>query len=457
MINGRVSHWWESRGRPEARPALDGSAEVDVVVVGAGYTGLWTALHLADLDPGLRILVLEQRHVGYGASGRNGGWLTNSITGGRGVWEHSHGRAATQRFQDAMNATVAEVVSVTEAEGIDADVVVGGELNVARNAAQLERLEQNHADDASWQRTGAVRLDAAATAQRVRVAGALGGVWHPHCARVHPAKLVAGLAAAVERRGVTIAEDTRVAAIDPGVVTTASGARVRAAYVVRATEGFTSELAGQRRTWLPMNSSMVVTEPLPDAAWDEIGWEGCATLGDFAHAYMYAQRTADGRIALGGRGDPYRYGSRTDLDGQTPASTVAALDAILRDFFPVTRGVPLAHAWSGVLAVPRDWRATVGLDRSTGLAWAGGYVGTGVATAHLAGRTLADLVTGRETDLTSLPWVGHRVRRWEPEPLRWLGVQAMYGAYRHADRAEARGLGRTSRVARLADRVSGRH
>lgn len=457
MINGRVSHWWESLGHPARRSALDGSAEADVVVVGAGYTGLWTAHYLAERDPSLRIVVLEQRHVGYGASGRNGGWLTNSITGGRGVWEHSHGREATQRFQDAMNATVAEVVAVAEAEGIDADVVVGGELNVARNAAQLERLEESYADELTWERTDTVRLDAEATAQRVRVAGALAGLWHPHCARIQPAKLVAGLAAAVERRGVTIREDTRVTSIEPGVVTTSSGARVRAPYVVRATEGFTSELAGLRRTWLPMNSSLVVTEPLPDSAWAEIGWDGCAALGDFAHAYMYAQRTADGRIALGGRGDPYRYGSRTDLDGQTPDGTIADLDAILREFFPVTRGVPLAHAWSGVLGVPRDWRATVGLDRSTGLAWAGGYVGTGVATANLAGRTLADLITGRESDLTSLPWVEHRVRRWEPEPLRWLGVQAMYAAYRRADRAEARGLGHTSRVARLADRVSGRH
>lgn len=185
-----------------------------------------------------------------------------------------------------------------------------------------------------------------------------------------------------------------------------------------------------------------------------------------AHAYMYAQRTADGRIALGGRGVPYRYASKTDTPtntGRTQPATIEALHDILTRFFPQLAGVRVAHAWSGVLGVPRDWCATVTLDRATGLGWAGGYVGSGVATANLAARTLRDLVqqdSGQAgtTDLTTLPWANHKVRKWEPEPLRWIAVQGMYATYRNADRRElTTPTTESPRLARIADRLSGRH
>ena len=449
--NGGVSFWWQQIGLPAGRPPLPGDRDADVAIVGAGYTGLWAAYYLKTLQPDLRVTVLEQRFAGFGASGRNGGWLTNSVTGGRA----RYGRAGGVRQQQAMNETVDEVIRVAGAEGIDADVRKGGELNVARTPAQLARLRSAHAEEASWPHTDVELWGPRRTAAHVRVTGALGGLWHPHCARIHPAKLARGLADAVERLGVTIHEDTTVRAIEPGRAVTDRGT-VRAAHVLRATEGFTPGLSGQHRTWLPMNSSMVVTAPLPADFWDEVGWADAATLGDLAHVYMYAQRTADDRIAFGGRGVPYRYGSRVDADGRTQQRTVRALTALLREFFPGAARVPVEHAWSGVLGVPRDWAATVGLDPATGLGWAGGYVGTGVATTNLAGRTLADLVLGRDTDLVSLPWVGHRSRRWEVEPLRWTAVQGLYAAYHLADRWESRGGGRTSPIARLADVVSGR-
>ncbi|MFT4279995.1 NAD(P)/FAD-dependent oxidoreductase [Microbacterium sp.] len=450
--NGGVSHWWQQIGLPPSRPPLPGDVQVDVAIVGAGYTGLWAAYYLAALQPDLRIAVLERRFAGFGASGRNGGWLTNSVTGGR----EGYGREGGSRQQRAMNETVDEVIRVARDEGIDADIRKGGELTVARNAAQWARLRAFFAEETTWPHTDVRLWDADETAAHVRVAGATGSVWHPHCARLHPAKLVHGLAAAVERRGVRIYEDTTVLAIEPGRAVTDRGV-VRAEHILRATEGFTPDLAGEHRTWLPMNSSMIVTAPLPAEAWDEIGWEGAATLGDGAHVYMYAQRTADDRIAFGGRGVPYRYGSRVDSDGRTQTRTIENLTALLRSFFPAAARVPVDHAWAGVLGVPRDWSATVGLDRGTGIGWAGGYVGTGVATTNLAGRTLADLVLGRETERTTLPWVGHRARRWEPEPLRWLAVHGLYAAYHLADRQESRGGARTSPVARIADVVSGRH
>jgi glycine/D-amino acid oxidase-like deaminating enzyme len=253
---------------------------------------------------------------------------------------------------------------------------------------------------------------------------------------------------------VEIYEGTAVSEISSRQAITARGT-VMAEFVVRATEGFTAGLNGLHRSWLPMNSSLIITEPLPAEAWRSIHWDGREVLGDLAHAYMYAQRTADGRIAFGGRGVPYRFGSRTDVNGATRHGTGRQLAGLLGRFFPAASGAAIDHVWSGVLGVPRDWTATVQLDPATGLAAAGGYVGTGVATANLAGRTLADLILGRDTPITRLPWVNHRVRSWEPEPLRWLAVTSLYAAYRTADRAEEHRR-TTSPLARAADVISGR-
>ncbi|WP_432086113.1 MULTISPECIES: NAD(P)/FAD-dependent oxidoreductase [unclassified Streptomyces] len=459
-VNGGISFWYAQEGAPAPREPLPGDTTADVCIVGGGYTGLWTAYYLKKAVPFLDITVLEAKFCGYGASGRNGGWLYNGIAG-RDRYAKLHGHEAAVRLQQAMNATVAEVVDVCEREKIDADVHRGGVLEVALSPAQLTRLKDFHAVEIAFGETDRVMYGARETAARVRVTGAVGSSWTPHGARLHPVKLVKGLAAAVEALGVTIHESTPVTEIRPKHAVTPYGT-VRAPYVLRCTEGFTASLAGQRRAWLPMNSSMIATEPLTDAQWESVGWEGRETLGDMAHAYMYAQRTADGRIALGGRGVPYRFGSKTDNDGRTQPQTIEALREILVRFFPQLAGVRVDHAWSGVLGVPRDWCATVTLDRSTGLGWAGGYVGSGVATANLAARTLRDLIrqdSGQSgpTDLTALPWVGHKVRKWEPEPLRWLGVQTMYAAFRGADRREALGhSARTDRVAVLANRLSGR-
>lgn len=453
--NGGVSFWWQQLGLPEQRPPLPGNLEVDVCIVGAGYTGMWTAYYLKTLEPSLRIAVLEARFAGFGASGRNGGWVSSAVTGGRGRYAISHGRDAAIALQLALNDTVDEVLRVLTDESIDADQRKGGELRVARNRAQLGRLQSEAAAESGWPGTDLVTLDATGARRRIAIHGLTGAIWDPHCAKLNPAKLARGLAGVLDRLGVRIFEDTRVEEILPGRAVTAAGT-VRAAHVIRATEGFTADLRGQHRTWLPMNSSMVITDPLQPATWAQIGWDGYETLGDYAHVYMYAQRTADGRIAFGGRGVPYRFGSRVDSDGATQERTIANLATLLRAFFPAAAEVPIAHAWAGVLAVPRDWAATVGLDETTGLGWAGGYVGTGVAAANLAGRTLADLVLRRHTDIVRLPWVGRRSRRWEIEPLRWIAVHGLYAAYHAADRWESLGGKRTSPIARMADIVAGR-
>lgn len=455
MRNGDVSFWYDRL--PSPGDPLPGPREADVCVVGAGYTGLWTAYYLKKADPALRVVVLEKEFAGFGASGRNGGWVVGEIAGSRERYARSHGRAAAVALQRAMFDSVDEVMTTARAEGIDADLVKGGVLTVAVNRAQLGRLRETVADDHAWgwDADDVRLLEKDEREARLRVAGALGASWSPHCARVQPAKLVRGLADTVRSLGVEIYERTPVTGIRPREAVTPYGS-VRAGYVIRATEGFTAGLPGSRREWLPMNSSMIVTSPLPAEAWDRIGWQGAELLGDAAHYYMYAQRTADGRIAFGGRGVPYRYGSRWDDRGRTQVRTARELHRMLVRMFPDARAAKVAHAWSGVLGVPRDWCSTAVVDHVTGLGYAGGYTGHGVATSNLAGRTMRDLILRRDTPLTALPWVGRRVRRWEPEPLRWLGVHALYRLYRLADAREAHDLPRTSRVAQIADLVSGR-
>lgn len=455
MLNGHVSHWWHEVGEPKRRPELPGNITVDVAIVGAGYTGLWTAYYLKQAKPSLRIAIIEQKFAGYGASGRNGGWLTNAVTGGREQYVASHGKDAAERFQRAMNETVDEVIRVTETHSINADIKKGGEFTVAYTPAQEKRLRAFAESEHGFRYTDLDLFDTDAAVEQIRVAGTRAAVWHPHAARIQPAKLASGLADVVEGLGVELYERTRAVEITPHKIRTTHGT-VSADFVVRATEGFTANLKGLKRLWLPMNSSLIATEPLGQDVWDELNWSRGEVLGDFAHVYMYAQRTADDRIAFGGRGVPYRYGSQTDNDGTTQEITAKTLGNLMRRFFPVTADAEIDHLWSGVLGVPRDWAATVGLNRETGLAWAGGYVGTGVTTTNLAGRTLTDLILGNQTEITGLPWVNHTVRKWEPEPLRWLATTGLYAAYGVADDSEFKGRKRTSPIARIADIVTGR-
>ena len=452
-VNGHVSHWFD--GLPISRGPLPGSRDADVCIVGAGYTGLWTAYYLKRADPSLRIVVLEARFAGYGASGRNGGWLSGLVPGDRERMARQYSRDGVVAWQRALNEAVDEVIDVAAREGIDAGIVKGGTLEVARNAAQAKRLAAAMQAERNWHVDGVEWLTKDAAAQRIQLDGVVAAYHNPHCARIQPARLARGLADAVDRLGVVIYERTPVTEIAAGGARTPWGT-VSAPVVLRATEGFTAALPGLKRRWLPMNSSMIATDPVPVEVWDRIGWEGRETLGDTAHGFFYAQRTVDDRIAIGGRSVPYRYGSRIDRDGRVPDRTIKNLTATLHSVLPQVSGVPVAHGWCGVLAVPRDWEATVDFDRATGLGWAGGYVGHGVTATNLAGRTLTDLVLKRDSDLTRLPWVGHESKTWEPEPLRWIGVRGMYLAYKAADWHEARGTKRTSPIAVIADKIARR-
>lgn len=448
-----LSYWFDRLPAPvRQRPGLDGDLEVDVAIVGAGYTGLWTAYYLTKSDPAITVAVLERETAGFGASGRNGGWCSALFATSSAKLVRTYGAKAEEELRKELQRTVDEVGSVTAEEGIDCDYRKGGTVMLARNAAQLERarLEIEEARSLGIGDADLKLLSASEASDLVGATHVLGATYTPHCASIHPARLARGLADVIERRGVRIFEQTAVLEIRPGRVATARG-RVSAGAIVNATEGYSAQLPGKQRAVVPFYSLMIATEPIEPGTLDEIGLRNGETFGDLRHLVIYGQRTLDGRIAFGGRGAPYHYGSRIEPRFDHDPRVHSLLQETLAELFPALKGLRITHRWGGPLGIARDWHPSVGFDRATGLAWVGGYVGDGVAVTNLAGRTLAALVTGIENECTRLCWVGHRSRRWEPEPLRWIGINSALKATRLADRSEQR----SGRASRLADAMSG--
>jgi len=421
------------------RPALPGDREVDVAIVGGGLTGLWTAWYLLERDPRLRIAVLEKEIAGFGASGRNGGWVSALFPRSMSSLERAHGRGAALAMRRAMIDTVDEVGRVAASAGLDIDYVKGGTLAFARTPVQWRAAQADVAEAARYGVDPLELRDAAS--------------FDPNCARIHPGRLVRGLAHLLEQRGVQLFEQTEVLDYAPRQATTAHGT-VRAGTVVIATEGYGATLRATRRRVLPLYSLMIATEPLSDEAWREIGIQHGQTFTDYRHLLVYGQRTADNRFAFGGRGARYHWGSAIRPDYDRVPAVFEHLRRALRDLFPSIGDIAVTHRWGGPLGVPRDWHATASYDPAKGMAWAGGYVGDGLSTTNLAGRTLADLITRSDTELTRLPWVNHHSPSWEPEPLRFLGANAGLAAMSIAD-AEERLTGRASLAARLMGPLTG--
>ncbi len=448
---------WSDITAPGPAPVpLDGDVEADVAVVGAGLTGLWTAHSLLVADPSLSVLVLEAGEVGFGASGRNGGWSSALFPTSTAGLARRHGRGPALAMRRAMVDAVGVVGSAAADEGIDCDYVRGGTVTVARSPAQLARARAEVEEAQRWGVDRLDLLDAEAARDRLAARGVLGGTWTPDCARVQPLKLVRGLAAAVRRRGGRIAERTRATSIEAGRVSTATGT-VTCRDVVVATEGYTATLPGRRRDLVPVYSLVVATEPLPEQTWERIGLERRETFSEHRHLVVYGQRTADDRLVFGGRGAPYHFGSHIAPEHDGDEGVFTGLRGAVRDLLPALADLPdssFTHAWGGPLGIARDWHAGVRLDPATRIASAGGYVGDGVSSTNLAGRTIADLLLGRDTDLTRLPWVGHRSPRWEPEPLRWLGVNAGLRLATWAD-AEERATGRPAVLGRPLAALTG--
>jgi len=442
MDYANVSYWLESCGDDlTPRAPLDGSVDVDVAILGAGYTGLWTAHSLLERDPSLRVLVVEKDIAGFGASGRNGAWCTFGFGAGPDLLLHHYSRDAAIAVHHAMVHTVEEVGRVAEAEGIDAHYQRDGELSLAVGKHQLPALD---ATQRSYDKLGLSdfvhRLDRDAAREKLDVAGVEGGIWFPATAAVHPGRLVRGLARAVERKGATIVEQTAVTEVRPGsrpVLVTTRGT-VRADVVVLAGESYLSALPGYRRAVLPIYSLIVLTEPLTDTQLEEIHWTHRAVVHSQALTVDYLSRTRDGRVLFGGRGAPYHFGSAIRPEFDRHEETHERLRRSIVEWFPSLAGVRTTHAWGGTVGVPRDWIPSMRYDRSSGIATSHGYTGEGVAATNLGGRVLADLITGHDTEITHLPMVGHHSRQWEPEPLRFLAARWLQHASLALDEKAAR-------------------
>lgn len=452
----QVSYWLESLAPIQPRPALDRDLEVDVAVVGAGFTGLWTAFELQRRDPGLRIAVLESEVAGFGASGRNGSWCVPELNAGIDLLIARFGRDRALAVQQALSDTVGEVARSLEEAAVEAAFDRAGVMLLARGAYQVPLLQAQLqayrraglADQYTW-------LDRKAVAEWVDVAGVVAGLYTASGATLHPGKAVRGLAEAVERRGASIYEQTPVRRVKPGqpaVVDTDRGL-VRAGVVVLALEAYLTQLPGYHRRLLPLYSLITLTEPLSAEQLARVNWSKRICLASMRLSVDYLALTEDRRILVGGRGAPYSYGSRILSSSEQHPATHANLQRMFREWFPALREVGFTHSWGGVLGMPRDWIPQIGFEPARGLAFAYGYTGHGVATTNLAGRTLADLITGRTSELTQLPLVGHRSPSWEPEPLRWLGVRYVQGSLARLDaRGERSGrpLGGRGLAQRLA-------
>ncbi len=456
-----ASLWWSTMNEDVVpRPSLNAHADVDVAIVGGGFTGLWTARELLRRDPTLRVLVIEKSVCGFGASGRNGGWASALYPQSPTAVRDAYGAEAAAHLRRTLERAVEDLGAAAADDGIDADFVRGGTLVFARGEVQASRLRAEVDELRASGVTDVLWLDEAEARERGAATHVRGALFTPHCARLHPAKLVRGLARAVERAGATIVEETAVTRIVGGdahrraTVVTTNGS-VHARYVVRATEGYTPTLPGERRTVVPLYSLMIATEPLPHSFWDEVGLRNFETFADGRHLVIYGQRTADDRIAFGGRGAPYHFGSTVEARFDQSAKVFSLLETTLRELFPSLAG-SITHRWGGPLAMPRDHEPAVRLDRDTGLASVGGYTGDGVVLSRVAASAMADLIVDpeTETEFTRLPFVQHRSRPWEYEPLRWAGINAGLGAATWADHHERR-HDTPSRASRWVERLMG--
>lgn len=450
-----VSFWFDAlraEGIDDLTPRapLTANARFDVCIVGAGLTGLWTAYYLARAAPHLSIAILEKETAGFGASGRNGGWCSALFPSSASSIARTHGREAAIAMRRAMVDTVKEVERVTNAEGIECDFALGGTVSFARSVPQLSSAIAEVAEAAEFGVDQLELWDAANVNARFGVtgvddSGALGAVFDPACARLQPAKLVRGLARVVESLGVHIFEGTAVTNWFARRVrfhahrpdgSDVNGA-VSAQTIVIAVEGYGAGLPRVSRHILPLYSLMIATEPLSDATWKEIGIEHGQTFADYRHLLIYGQRTADNRIAFGGRGARYHWGSAIKPEFDQDRRVFEHLRTELSELFPAAADASISHRWGGPLGVRRDWRATASFNPKTGVAFAGGYVGDGLSTTNLAGRTLTALICETDDPLTQLPWVNHRSPQWEPEPLRFVGANAGLLATGFADVEEA--------------------
>lgn len=427
----RESYWLDSIEESlEPLPALEDDIACDVVIVGAGFSGLWTAYHLKLVAPDAHIAILEAEIAGFGASGRNGGavggyyyafdkWVADPAT-----------MDAAITVKKDMIKTVYRIGEVCAAEGIDCHYVREGNYMVATTKKE-EALIREMADGFSHLGFGPPdyeMISADEVQRHVNIEGVRSCVYSPHFATIQPARLARGLARVLREKGVRLFERSKVQSLSPGRVSTAKGT-VRAKTVVLAAEAYMKSIKGFERLLVPIHGQMIATAPLENDILNKTGITPPARpyFSVMSPMPLYGQLTKDGRIVLG-TGDTYYFGSRMKQGSEYAKGTshTAFVYRRLLDSFPKLSNVPITHRWGGAMGYSRDTAPTVFLDKQKELAWIGGHSGSGLAPSFLMGATLADLISGNKNDRTSYPWVRDGFPRyWEPEPVRWIGVTAV--------------------------------
>lgn len=425
---------WHEIPKPPLREQITSPLKTDVVIVGAGFTGLWTAFWLSELNPALDITIIEKEYVGFGASGRNGGWFSALFPASLDKVAQSSSREQAIDLYRAMMNNIADTGDVLHRYNLDCDWRHDGTYTFVRSRAQLVRAQEEISYFRSW---GFGESDITLLSPEevsIPVTQLHGSLFTPHCASVHPYKLVTQLASLLESRGVTIFERTEVTEIEPKKVR-AAAIEISADFVVRATEAYTTLLPREKRTLAPIYSFMIATDVLPPSTIESLALNG-STFADLRNLVIYGQVTNDNRIAFGGRGAPYHFGSKISPDFEDNEHVSRRIFEILKEMLPSIGDTSFTHNWAGVLGIFRDWYPRVSFDADTGVSYAGGYIGDGVGSSALAGKTLAHLITKTPSHLTSLPWLNRPIRRWEIEPLRYFGISFGLRAMTLADYEE---------------------
>lgn len=443
-----TSLWADQAHLGALHPKLKSNIEVDVCIIGGGFTGLWTAYWLTENAPDLSIAILEAEYVGFGASGRNGGWLSALFPSDMEKIAKFSNRESAIALQKEMNANVQRCGEVISTLGIECGWAYEGSLNIARNKAQLTRAnaEMQYWRDWGFGESDYKFITKSEFSNSYNVVGQLGAVFTPHCARVQPAKLVQGLAKVVVARGVKIFESSQVSDFDSHKVLV-NGFEVKTNWIVRATEAYTANFKRYARDVIPVYSLMIATEPLPEEVWEQIGLKG-ETFADLRHLLIYGQRTADNRFAFGGRGAPYHFGSKISPELDQNPKVHKEIRKVLDELFPMIKSYKTTHTWGGPLGIPRDWYARVDFDEKSRIATGGSYVGDGVGTSALAGLTIAEKIAGIDSHRQHLPWINRQSRKWEYEPIRWIGANVGLRVMGFAD-VEERLTGKPSFAAQM--------
>ena len=427
--------WLDRPDTPEPSPPLTGTAEADLAIVGGGYTGLWAARQALADDPGRDVLVLEAGTVALGASGRNGGFLTASVTHGA-----ANGRA---HFPDELatlhrlgNDNYDGLLRDLDALGIDAAFEPVGDLTVAVAPWQADELPEHAALQRDLGEDVEV-LDGPAMRAEVRSPTYLGGVWQrSHGGLVDPARLAWGLLAAVRRAGARVHEHSPVTGVGAGgraLVLRGPHLHVRARQVLLATNAFPGLVAPIRRAVVPVYDHVLVTEPLSDAQWASLGWRHRQGLSDGGNQFHYYRPTPDGRVLWGGWDALYHFGGGVGPEHEQDDRTARTLAEHFLATFPQLEGVCFTHRWGGPIATTSRFMFTAGTRFRGRLAWAVGYTGLGVGASRFGARVALDLLAGEPTELTRLTAVRRPPVPFPPEPLRWVAIAATRRALARAD------------------------